>query len=265
MILRIAILLLVFFMPGCEERYMTELQSEETGLLAVEGVLTNENISHKINLSFPYRTLNGDGTPASGAVVQVQEGTGTVYTFSEDPTTPGAYYSPPFRAVFGVTYTLQIGLNGRQYRAQDSSVPVGPMGALQVQPLDEQFELVLNETGDDPYYIDHQLSWKNTSACLPNEACEGRVVFYDLKSIDVNEIYKPAKKQFLFPAGTTVIRKKHSVSAAYRAYLRSVLSETEWRGGIFDVDRANPTSNLTSGATGFFAITTVVSDTTVVQ
>lgn len=265
MMLRLTILLLVFFMLGCEERYLTELQSEETGLLAVEGVLTNENVSHKIKLSYPYLTLNGNVAPATGAVVRVLEGTGTIYTFSEDPAAPGDYYSLPFRAVFGVTYTLQIGLNGRQYQAQDSSVPVGPMGPLQFQPIDEQFELVLNETGDDHYYIDHQLTWKNTSACLPDVACEGRVVFYDLKSIDVNEIYKPNKKQFLFPAGTTVMRKKYSVSASYRTYLRSVLSETEWRGGVFDVDRANPTSNLSSGATGFFAVTTVVTDTTVVQ
>lgn len=73
------------------------------------------------------------------------------------------------------------------------------------------------------------------------------------------------QKQLLFLWGSTVIRRKYSVSAAYRNFLRSMLSETEWRGGIFDVDRANTATNLSAGATGFFAVTTVVADTTTVQ
>jgi hypothetical protein len=77
----------------------------------------------------------------------------------------------------------------------------------------------------------------------------------------VNEIFKPAKEDFSFPVNSVVIRKKYSVSPAYRAFLRSVLSETEWRGGLFDVDRANATTNLSAGAVGFFAVTTVLTDT----
>ena len=142
---------------------------------------------------------------------------------------------------------------------------VAPLTPLQYQPVNDQYQLVLGNSGQDPYYIDHEVAWKNTSACTTGTGCEGRIVFYDLKSIDVNEIYKPGKEQFLFPAGATVTRKKYSVSPAYRTFLRSVLSETEWRGGVFDVDRANATTNLSKGAIGFFAVTTVVSDVTVVN
>ncbi len=259
------LILLVAFVFSCEERFNTDLQTVDTGLLAVEAVLTNENVSQKVKLTFPFQQMNGNLTPASGAVVQVLEGGTTVYTFTEDLLKPGEYTSAPFRAVFGTTYSLLILLNGNQYTAQDSSVPVGPLNPIDYRSVNDQFELVLAETGNDPYYIDHQISWQDTNACTPGNLCAGRQVFYDLKSIDVNEAFKPGKTQFTFPAGSIIIRKKYSVSPAYRAFLRSVLSETEWRGGPFDVDRANTSTNLSAGATGFFAVTTLASDTTQIQ
>jgi len=261
----IILLLFISVMFACEERYITEFDQSNTGLLAVEAVLTNENINQKITLSIPYQQINGSSAPARGATVRVLEGNGAIYIFTEDASVPGTYYSPPFQAVSGVVYTLQIIYNGKEYHAQDSSVPVAPLSPLQYQPVNDLYQLVLGNSGQDPYYIDHTVTWKNTSACTSGTGCEGRIVFYDLKSIDVNEIYKPGKEDFLFPAGATVTRKKYSVSPAYRTFLRSVLSETEWRGGVFDVDRANATTNLSKGAIGFFAVTTVASDVTLVN
>ena len=99
---------------------------------------------------------------------------------------------------------------------------------------------------------------------MAGAVCEGEIVYYDLKTIDVNEIYKPGKEDFNFPLNTIVIRTKYSVSPSYKAFLRAVLSETEWRGGVFDVQRADVPTNLSQGAIGFFAVSTVVSDTTVI-
>jgi hypothetical protein len=128
----------------------------------------------------------------------------------------------------------------------------------------DQYSLALTARGNDPNYIDYAISWNKTPACVSGADCEAKIVFYDLKTIDVNEIYKPKKADFTFPLNSLVIRRKYSVSPAYRSFLRSVLSETEWRGGVFDVQRANATTNLSEGAIGFFAISTVVSDTTLI-
>ncbi|HEY0772396.1 MAG TPA: hypothetical protein VGD31_18880, partial [Sphingobacteriaceae bacterium] len=73
------------------------------------------------------------------------------------------------------------------------------------------------------------------------------------------------KTDFIFPSRSTVIRRKFSVSDRYRAYLRSMLSETEWRGSVFDVQRDNAPTNFTPGAIGFFAVSTVVADTLKIQ
>ncbi|HNV29029.1 MAG TPA: DUF4249 family protein [Cyclobacteriaceae bacterium] len=264
--MKIRNLLLIFFcvLAACEERLDIPLLSEDKDLLAVEGVLTNENISHTITLTFPYKMMNGKAVPVSGAVVQILEGNSATYTLTEAPAGSGQYVTPKFRAVFGTTYTLWIQYQGKEYFAQDSSVPVEPLPALDYYKVNDQYSLAFNESGQNASYIDHRIDWTTTADCLPGNTCEGRIVFYDLKTIDVNEIYKPGKTDFLFPVNSIIIRKKYSVSSAYRTFLRSMLSETEWRGGLFDVERANATTNLSSGAIGFFAVTSVVSDTTLV-
>jgi hypothetical protein len=259
------IYLFIILLCACEERFEMELPFVNSNLIAVEAVLTNENKSQEIRITLPYQQLNGNPQPVSGAVISVQEGNGTTYIFQEVATNPGTYLSAPFQAVVGVTYTLKISVDGREIVASDRSEPVEPLESLQFQKVGDNYELILDEGGENANYIDHQLTWENTSSCTPGVLCHGRVIFYDLKNIDVNEIYKPGKTQFLFPVGTTITRKKYSVSTAYRTYLRSILSETEWRGGVFDVDRANSSTNLSKGATGFFAVTTVVSDVTVIN
>jgi hypothetical protein len=44
-----------------------------------------------------------------------------------------------------------------------------------------------------------------------------------------------------------------------------MLMETEWRGGIFDVQHGNVITNLSSGAIGYFAASTVVTDTIFIE
>ena len=239
------------------------LQSQNLSTVVVEGTLTNERINHRIKLSHPYTKQNGTPMPATGAIVSVTDGISAV-VLTEFPAGSGEYYTPLVRAVFGRTYTVSIQYQGKTYLAKDSSVPVEPLQALDYKRVNDLYTLNLYETGQDANFIDHQISWVKTSFCTTGTTCEGRIVFYDLKTIDVNEIFKPDKAEFNFPVNAVVIRKKYSISPAYKAFLRSMLSETEWRGGVFDVQRADANTNLSEGAIGFFAVSTVVSDTTVV-
>ncbi len=257
--------LISILIMGCEEKIDLSLKSEDTGLLVVEGVLTNEKTNHAIILSHPHDTLNAKPAPVTGAIINVTEGNNS-YKVTESPAESGHYLTEPMQAVFGKTYTLNIQYQGKQYFAQDSSVPVEPLQALQYKKAsDPQFySLTLNNSGSGANYIGHDITWKGTGFCNSSAACEGKIVFYDLKTIDVNEIYKPDKEEFVFPLNSIIVRKKYSISDAYKAFLRSVLSETEWRGGVFDVQRENAPTNLSKGAIGFFAVSTVVSDTTVI-
>jgi len=68
-----------------------------------------------------------------------------------------------------------------------------------------------------------------------------------------------------FPPGTIVHREKESVNALYGEFLRGVLSETDWRGGMFDVLPGNARTNLAGDAIGFFTASDVIRDTVVIE
>lgn len=263
---RFILCLLVVTLFSCsEEKFDKPLKTIDSDLLVVEGVLTNEKMSHVIKLSHPYQNLNGEAKTVSGAIVSIFEGNEKVYSVLETPMGSGNYLTEEMTAVFGKKYTLLIQYQGKNFFAVASSVPVEPMNKLQYNKGgDEWYQLQLNDSGSDPNYIDYHISWTNTPECQSGTLCEGRMIYYDLKTVDINSLFKPDKENFLFPVNAIVIRKKYSVSQEYKAYLRSALSETEWRGGAFDVQRENIPTNLSEGAIGFFAVSTVLSDTTII-
>lgn len=248
-------LLLCVLPVACEEATNFPLTTDDSNLIVVEGIFTNENKNHRIKLTRPYKTQNETPEAISGAVVTLKDESAS-YILTESPAESGEYYTPQMRAVTGRVYTLTIFYNKKEYTAQDSAVPVEALDAIQYAKTGDAYELVFNPSGAEPNFIEYIINVNNTTT--------GRLVYYDLKTIDVNEIYKPDKADYTFSAGAAVIRKKYSVSAAYRAFLRSMLSETEWRGGVFDVQRDNVSTNLSEGAVGFFAVATIVADTTVI-
>jgi hypothetical protein len=255
--------ILIIMLMACEKPIDRPVQLGDINTLIVEGIITNEKRNHVIKLSHPHKQ-NGSQVPATGAILQVQEG-GTIYLAIEDPVGSGKYITQEMQAAFGKTYTLRIQYQGKEYSAQDTSVPVEPLPKLGYRKKDDLYVLNQIQSGSNPNFIEHDITWKNTASCIGGTICEGKIIFYDLKTVDVNDLFKPSKKEFAFPGNATIIRKKYSCSPAFQNFLRSVLSETEWRGGVFDVQRANATTNLTGGAIGFFAVSTVLSDTTVID
>lgn len=249
---------------ACEETVNVPSESEQTDLIVVEAILTNEPINHRVKLSLPYQSQNEDPIPVTGAAVTVIE-QNTIYTLTEFPTGSGEYYTPVMRAVTGRRYGLVVNYKGKQYYAYDSPPPVEPLSPIKIEKADQQFTIRYSDSGQDPNFINYDISWANTEACSAAASCEGKIVYYDLKTIDVNEVYKPKQEEFKFPRHSVIIRKKYSVSPVYKAFLRTMLSETRWRGGVFDVQQENTATNLSKGATGFFAVSSVVSDTTIVS
>ena len=213
MVRRIILLLTLSMLTlACEEGFETDLEPENTGLLVVEGLLTNENTNHRIKLTHPYQFPNEDPIPATGAVVIITDGE-DLYGTVEFPVGSGEYYTPEFRAVFGRIYTLFIQYQGKEFFAWDSPPPVEPLQPLQYKPAGDPeaglFTLTLNGSGDDPNFIEHYIIWKNTEYCAFTEgACLGKVVFYDLKTIEVHEFFKPDQADFIFPLNSVVVRKK---------------------------------------------------------
>ncbi len=260
----VAIMILTLALQACEEIIQRPVLSQQTNLLVVDAILTNEQKQHVITLSLPTPNLNQGRLPVTGAFVEIGDGS-KAYTVTESQTNPGSYISEAMRAVVGKTYLLHIVYKGKEYYGVDSSNPAEPLPTISYRKTnDVSYTLNFSNSGRLANFVEYQISWRNTAACT-TASCDGKVYWYDLKTIDAHEIFKPAKAEFLFPAGATIIRRKYSVSDTYQKFLRSVISETEWRGGYFDIEPANASSNLSEGAIGFFAVSTVIADTTVVR
>ncbi len=253
---------------ACEEKFTFAFQTEDTGLLVVEAILTNEKTNQMVRLTHPHQQLNEKPEAATGALVSIMEGDDKLFVLEEIPVGSGEYFTEELAAVSNRVYTLIIQYQGKTFTAQNQSVPVEPMPPLAYQALAGEpstFRLAPSPFGNDPNFIRYAVNWTGTPACAQSERCEGEIYFYDLKSIDVAEVFKAEKADFTFPANAVIVRQKFSVNAAYKDFLRSALSEAEWRGGFFDVERDNLPTNLSKGAIGFFAVSTVLTDTTVVQ
>ncbi|MTI41178.1 DUF4249 family protein [Fulvivirga lutimaris] len=266
----IIMLLLLMLGSSCEEVLDETIDFERTNLLVVEGVLTNERIRQKVKLTHPYASQNEPERPATGAIVVIADSDQNITLLRESPRGSGEYFTDSLRAVFGKVYALIIRYKGNEYRAFDATPPGQLLPPLKYNAIEvdgqTKFELQFEDSGVNPNYINYNVDWSATSSCTTQpEDCQAKLVYYDLKNIDVQKIYAPEKEDIYFPPQSTVIRKRYSVSGPYQDFLRSLLSETEWRGGVFDIQRDQVPTNLSEGAIGFFAVTTVVKDTTVLR
>jgi Domain of unknown function (DUF4249) len=254
----------IMLLAGCEEQFNWPLNNKDTDLIVVEAVLTNENKNHLIKLTRPYQEQNETPQPITGAIVAIRNKNGTIPTV-EYPAGSGLYYTDSTRFVANIDYTLYIQYQGKPYFASATQPSVESLTPISFRSAgDGLYTLNFNKTGSEPNYIKYFIFWKYLNSCPAGDDCQAKQIFYDLKNVDINEQFKPDQEQVVFPAGTIIIRKKYSVSDEYREYLRGMLSETAWRGGVFDVFPANAPTNLSEGAVGFFAISTVVTDTTII-
>jgi hypothetical protein len=143
--------------------------------------------------------------------------------------------------------------------------PVTPfqnMRIFRVQADPPLYEAYIRDS-DDPAIVRLELDWSHLPGydTLPDEDNHALIYHYTLGSVDVNRLFPPDRERVQFPPGTIVFREKESVSGGYENFLRGLLSETDWRGGVFDVLPGNARTNLSEGAIGYFTAATVIRDT----
>ena len=266
LLLLILPLILMVFLMSCEEKIDWPLDTNEPKVIVVEGVLTNERKAHEVKISRPMADINGTPLPVSGAFVAI---------FNKDTAVslrevqPGRYLTDPtVRADSGKLYRLYILYQGKEYYGDSYMVPVDSLKRLsyhQVPGREFWYELNFKET-NRPSMVEYRLNWSHLPGFrnLPAEQTRARIVYYTVKSIDVNKIFKPAKERVPFPVGTRVYRRKYSMNPSQEDFIRTLMAETEWRGGLFDVQPGNVRTNLSEGAVGYFSVSAVVADTNLI-
>lgn len=259
------------FLTGlsCTEEIDWDLKYQATRLIVVEGKITNEMKAHEVKLSWPLEERNAQPEPVTGAEVAIFDGR-TFYPFTEQRARPGVYLTDSvFAGKTGRGYQLRIHYNGRNIKAVSFMPEVNPFNKNvrlhQVQDDPPLYEAYIGNE-DRSAIVRMELDWSHVPGydTLPEDETHALIYHYTLGSVDVNRIFAPDREHVRFPPGTFVFREKESVSREYEEFLRGMLSETDWRGGVFDVQPGNARSNFNNNALGYFTAAAVVRDTVII-
>lgn len=256
---------------SCEKRINWDLDSSKEQFIIVDGLITNEFTNHKINLSLSVQELNDTAEIVSDALVTISDGENT-FNFIQD-TVSGSYLSEiRFTAVINKTYFLNIEYNNEMYFAEADMYPVSvsdPLPYKQVADTGLYYiaadNIIFNPDEASMYEI--LLDWSDVTGYedLSSIETSARMFYYNLTTIDVNQIFAPGNEIVIFPHGTLMLQRKYSLSPKHEEFIRSLLIESQWHGGNFDIEEGNVYTNLSEGALGFFGASSVITYTSTVQ
>ncbi|MCF6169883.1 MAG: DUF4249 family protein [Bacteroidales bacterium] len=261
-------------LSACTERIDIDLQEEFTKL-AVEGYVSrgNQEFAYvKLTKTSGYFS-NEAAPPVSGATVAVTDGN-DVFLFNEDVGEPG-YYRPPgnFPGDADKTYQLKINLardiSGESYFEASETMP----------PLSDQIDSIrvvyrsdfefwaVEFYGYDPpgpnYYMFHALR----NGLLITDSIS-KVNITDDKLVDDIYIYGAYVMVFdrtqLNP-GDRFTLITSSITKGYFDFITELQTEIHPKNPLFSGPPANVSSNLSSGAVGYFAAFPSVYTETVVR
>lgn len=250
---------------SCEKQTTWNLQSGESSLIVVDGVITNEQKSHTIKLTFPVENLNDTAQPVTGAVVTIIDEDST-HLLAETPAGSGLYLtSPGFAAVPGTSYTLSITYQGKKYVGHTYCLPgisFTPVAFGQNDSSNNSNLFHLTNLPGPFNAVEFAkweilLDWSNVAGYtqLDPEKCKARLIYYTLPTIDVGQVFMPAAEKIIsFPLGTIITERRYSITADQAEYIRAMLSETNWTGGLFDSAHSNVPTNMSSGSIGYFSV-----------
>lgn len=250
---------IIIFFSGCEKKTDLQLDTLKSDLVIVEGTVTNETKAQIIKLTHPISQLNETPRPVSGAIVVISDEDST-YQLTESPVNSGIYKTDnTFVGKIGNHYSLFINYNNTIFSAKAPMPPGKGFTVLKYakDKINGLYRITYVAENYNPQYYamyEIQLDWSGVAGYqnLPADSTKARLLFYTLPTIDVGEVFAPEKQNIFFPAGTSIREKRYSLTPEHAEFIRALLLETNWSGGLFDCAHANLPTNLSEGAAGFF-------------
>jgi hypothetical protein len=261
-------LIIPYFFIGCEKKTDWQLQTQNTNLIVVDGIITNEPQTHTIIINYPITQLNEKPKPLTGATVLISDEDST-FTLFERPVNSGKYRTDSnFSGQIGKNYSILINHDNKVYTAKTYMV-----AGYNYLPDLEFIKNARNKLSSLKWNTSQfnaqkasmweiLFNWSHVEGYtqLNPDSCKARLLFYTLPTLDVSEIFAPEIEKVNFPSGTVVNLRRYSLNPEHAEFIRSLLSETTWQGGIFSSVPANVPTNLSEGAVGFFGACEVVSN-----
>ncbi len=259
-------ILLVF--STCELPVDWELEPGENGELVIEAIITNEEKIQEVKLSLSYDDFNDTPTPVSNAEVRLYDGQNVV-EFFEDPANAGTYQT---QEVFGAGvlkgYVLEVANEGIQYLSTATyMLPVIPFAPLTFEQIGESDSLVIKEVASiygvvQQAMYEINIDWRHLTNA---DTSQVKVFYYTFTTVDAGQVFSPPKEDIIFPKGSIVVEKKYSLNPEFAEYIRALVIETQWQGGVYEEDSGSLPTNFNNGALGYFGLCAVLSDTLIAE
>ncbi len=250
---------LIFFLHGCVKETPWMLQDELPGKLIVDAIITDEVKTHQVTLSYPVSALNQASVPVTGAGVLISNEDST-WQMTEYPPNSGKYCTPAsFFARMQKNYTLLISVSGKVYTAKATMINGSFFGELKYSMNKENnlyhVDWVANAFSTEKAAMwELLIDWSMVPGYEQLDSLENhaRMLFYTLPTLDVSEVFAPMMEAVYFPEGSIITERRHSLTPQHAEFIREMLLETNWAGGLFTVASANVGTNLSEGAFGYF-------------
>lgn len=247
-----------FILQSCQEVVDIKLKDADK-VLVVEGSITDQILPDTINLTKTVNFSETNNFPAvSNAEVTMSNSLGQTEILTE--VAPGKYINQKWRGEPGATYTLFIKYEGKEYVAT-STMPATKVSIDQLFMAPSPFgdELQLNAVFRDPageknfYRIQ---VWKNDT--LINTSIG------DDQLQDGEEIQIPlfSGRNRAYRSGDSVMVSLQCLDKNVYEYFRTLDEVTG--GGMQAASPANPRSNVSNGALGYFSAHSVKKSTFIV-
>ncbi len=255
-----AFLLLVVLLSSCEQVIDLPLRDSDARLV-IEGGITDDPGSCRVRLS---RVVNYDQSNdpllVSGASVLIYDN-GAEYSLTEMET--GMYVNPQLIGIPGHAYRLVVTVDGETYSSNsfmNSKVEIDSL-SFEKQSFFMDTNLVTHIHFKDPAGIENYYRYRfSKGGPLNNEIQIDRDLFFDGQ--DINQpLFGQGPK--LFPGDTMFIELWGIDKGVYEYY--STLREILGGAGPSTASPANPTSNISGGAMGYFSAFTVARKWRVVE
>ena len=257
-------IIFILILSSCvkEEDWVVPENGKE--YIVVDGIITNEYKTQQIYLHHSKMELNDVPVPVRGAQVLISN-EDEIFQLVEDPEEAGRYITDTIVvARFSKNYSLLIYYKDRFYSAQAYMLPGKTFPELTYKKNDDNDLYFIDYVArsfeaEDPAMWEILIDWSFVPGyeSIDPDECKKRLLFYTLPTLDVSQVFAPIVQQVYFPAGTRIIERRYSLTDEHAAYIRTLLLETSWQGGVFPSDPANVTTNLSEGAIGFFGICAV--------
>jgi hypothetical protein len=264
------ILLITLLLTSCEETIKLDLNQTPTKIV-IEGQVTNVAGKQFVRVTRSSGFYQSGVTERIGnATVTISDDHGEQVSFVHNPTgaedSVGIYVpSGNYTGEIGRTYTMTVTVGGTTYTASDKLVRITDFDSLSYQPNRDQVRdepsdgkiIELLMFAEEPKDTEDNYLFKfyrNDSLVYTNHND-----VYIFNDVGIGERIDGAPSPVYYAPGDEARVEMYSVSRNGYLFYNDLNAILNSDGGMFSPPPANPRSNITGGALGFFQVSAMTS------